>query len=204
MGDKIRKARILDDSIMPEIIKANESAELVISGDTVFIAQPGAKIILEGRLEVGTKSIIHNGRTSIIRMDKNSTLHIKGNVELYYGIDLFLMEGSSFEIGNGSYINKNAMLTIKDSIRIGEGCCISHWLCMLDSDHHRINGVDQTKPIIIGNHVWIGNHATILKGCEIGDGAVIAAGSVVTKSVPARTMVDGVPAKVIKKDIDWD
>lgn len=204
MSEEKKLPRVLDGSTMPEIVKVNESAELVISGDTVFVSEPGAKIILEGRLEIGAKSIINNGRTSILRMDKGSTLHIKGNVQLYYGIDLFMMEGASFEIGNGSYINRNAMLTIKESIKVGEGCAISHCLCLLDSDHHRINGVDQTNPIVIGNHVWIGTHVTILKGCEIGDGSVIAAGSVVTKSVPARTMVAGVPAKVIKSDIEWD
>ena len=47
MSKENKVLRILDSSIMPEIIKTNESAELVISGDTVFIAQPGAKIILD-------------------------------------------------------------------------------------------------------------------------------------------------------------
>ena len=55
----------------------------------------------------------------------------------------------------------------------------------------------------IGNHVWIGAKAMIMKGVNIGDGAIIAAGAVVTKDVPARCLVAGVPAKVIKTDIEW-
>ena len=50
----------------------------------------------------------------------------------------------------------------------------------------------------IDNNVWIATRATILKGVTIGDGAVIAAGAVVTKNVPAYTVVAGVPAKVIR------
>ena len=52
--------------------------------------------------------------------------------------------------------------------------------------------------IKIGKNVWIGSNATVLQGVSIGDGAVVAAGAVVTKDVPANTIVGGVPAKVIK------
>ncbi|WP_278853885.1 DapH/DapD/GlmU-related protein, partial [Thomasclavelia spiroformis] len=50
----------------------------------------------------------------------------------------------------------------------------------------------------IGKKVWIGSHATILPGVTIGDNAIVAAGAVVTKDVPANTVVGGVPAKIIK------
>lgn len=53
-------------------------------------------------------------------------------------------------------------------------------------------------PIHIGRNVWIGANATVLPGVTIGDHAVIAAGAVVTKDVPANTVVGGVPAKVIR------
>ena len=43
----------------------------------------------------------------------------------------------------------------------------------------------------------------ILPGITIGDGAIVAAGAVVTKDVPSRCMVAGVPAKVIKENVDW-
>nr|WP_281276226.1 DapH/DapD/GlmU-related protein [Flexivirga caeni] len=46
--------------------------------------------------------------------------------------------------------------------------------------------------------MWIGANATILPGVTIGDGAVVAAGAVVTKDVPARTVVGGVPARRIR------
>ncbi len=55
------------------------------------------------------------------------------------------------------------------------------------------------KRIKIGNDVWIGCNAVILGGVEVGDGAVVGAGAVVTKDVPAYTIVAGNPAKEIKK-----
>ena len=57
-------------------------------------------------------------------------------------------------------------------------------------------------PIIIGENCWIGSHVRICKGVTIGDNSVVAACSVVTKDVPANSIVAGNPAKVVKTDID--
>lgn len=54
------------------------------------------------------------------------------------------------------------------------------------------------SPVIIGNNVWIGDCAKILAGVKIGDGAIIGANAVVTHDVPEHTVVDGVPAKIIR------
>ncbi len=55
-------------------------------------------------------------------------------------------------------------------------------------------------PFVIEDNVWIGINSTILpKGVRIGYGAIVGAGSVVTKDVPAMTIVAGNPARIIKK-----
>ena len=56
-----------------------------------------------------------------------------------------------------------------------------------------------TKPVVIGDDVWIGANAVVLPGVTIGSHCVVAAGAVVTKDVPDHTLVGGVPAKLIKK-----
>ena len=53
-------------------------------------------------------------------------------------------------------------------------------------------------PIVIGKRVWLGSNVTVLPGVTIGDGAVVAAASVVTKDVPANSVVVGSPAKVVR------
>ncbi|MCQ2515275.1 MAG: hypothetical protein MJ094_00245 [Saccharofermentans sp.] len=75
----------------------------------------------------------------------------------------------------------------------------------MDSDAHKVIGNDnEAREISIGNHVWIGSRVTVLKGVSIGDGAIIAAGSVVTKDVPAHSMVAGCPARVVKEYVEWE
>jgi len=56
-----------------------------------------------------------------------------------------------------------------------------------------------TSPVVIADDVWIGANAVILPGVSIGRHAVVAAGAVVTKDVPAGTLVAGVPARIIKR-----
>jgi maltose O-acetyltransferase len=61
--------------------------------------------------------------------------------------------------------------------------------------------LEYSKPVTIGDDVWIGGGTIICPGVTIGNGAVIAAGSVVIHDVPDNVMVAGNPA-VIKKNID--
>ncbi len=60
------------------------------------------------------------------------------------------------------------------------------------------NIVTFTKPITVGSDVWIGGNVSILGGAKIGSNVVIAAGAVVTKDIPANSVVGGVPARVIR------
>ena len=73
----------------------------------------------------------------------------------------------------------------------------------MDNSWHETDPANDRKKIRIGNKVWFATNALILPGVTIGDGAIIAAGAVVTKDVPARCMVAGVPAKVIKENVKW-
>ena len=74
-----------------------------------------------------------------------------------------------------------------------------------DSNNHTIayEGYVKDAPVVICDKVWIGARATILCGVTIGEGSVVAAGSVVAKDVPAYCLVGGVPAKILKTDIEW-
>ena len=63
---------------------------------------------------------------------------------------------------------------------------------------------DEYAPIKIGNDVWIGARAVIIDGVSIGDGAIVAAGSIVTKDVPAYSVVGGIPARVLRNRFNPD
>lgn len=170
---------------------------------TKLILNRTSRISVSKGLILNDNMIKNNGRTTILRMDENSEL-IVDEVSIFYGGDIICFKNSKLEIGGG-YINSNVKIRCSESIKIGEDVAISHNVTIMDSDAHELNihGYKKTKPVNIGNHVWIGSGVMILKGVKIGEGAVIAAGSVVTHDVPNYCIAAGVPAKVIKQNITW-
>ena len=146
------------------------------------------------------------GKLCRITMLADSKLSIQGSVTLHRGTEILLHEGAHLSIANQSYLN-GANIDCSQEISIGEYCAIADRVRIIDNSFHPITEQGLTKssvaPIHIGNKVWIATNAIILPGVSIGDGAIIAAGAVVTKDVPARALVAGVPAKVVKENVDW-
>jgi acetyltransferase-like isoleucine patch superfamily enzyme len=91
-------------------------------------------------------------------------------------------------------------VTIGSHVNLAQGITVTALNHNFEESSKRIDeqGVT-TKPVIIGNDIWIGVNAVILPGVSIGDHSVVAAGAVVTKDVPPHSLVAGVPAKIIKK-----
>ena len=134
----------------------------------------------------------------------------------------WLVKGFTGSKSRGLYINRNA--TISRDIKIGNnsgigansviGKCTSIGdnvmmgpQCMIYTRNHRFDRVDipmnqqgmqDFKPVVIGNDVWIGARVTILPGVQIGNGCIIGAGAVVTKDLPDFAIGGGNPARVLK------
>ncbi|QHI68086.1 acyltransferase [Tichowtungia aerotolerans] len=111
---------------------------------------------------------------------------------------------SEIIIGKGTALSNNIALISCSKISIGTNCNIGDQVSIYDTDFHEIspetrnNSAGETLPIKIGMNVWIGSRVIILKGVDIGDHCVIAAGSIVTKSIPDRSLAAGIPAKIIR------
>ena len=108
--------------------------------------------------------------------------------------------GKNITVGKNVFINSDCKFQDQGGIFIDDGALIGHGVVLATLNHD----LDPEKrqqlhpaPIRIGKRVWIGANATVLPGVTIGDNAVVAAGAVVTKDVPADTIVGGVPAKQI-------
>lgn len=108
------------------------------------------------------------------------------------------------KIGRDSIISWGCYLDLQGTITIGNRVGLSPQISVITSSHsvgspsNRV-GELQALPVVIKDGAWIGVRCTILPGVTIHEGAVVAAGAVVTKDVPANTLVGGVPAKMIKK-----
>lgn len=117
----------------------------------------------------------------------------------------------NLSIGSNCSFGAYNHITCANRVTIGDSLLTGKWVTITDNSHGETDKptlgmrpmerpITSKGPVIIGNNVWIGDKATILPGVTIGDGAVIAANAVVTKDVPAYSVVGGNPARVIKNE----
>jgi acetyltransferase-like isoleucine patch superfamily enzyme len=113
---------------------------------------------------------------------------------------------SRIEIGEGTAIGDNFVISANELIKIGKRCLISWRVTILDHDHVTGRGIDPTKsgitkgePVIIGDNTYIGTGVVILRGVSIGENCVINANSVVMRSFEDHCVISGSPAKALIK-----
>lgn len=117
----------------------------------------------------------------------------------------------SLHIGDYVKISRNVLIDYCGEVRIGDYTMIAKNSMIFSHAHvfHKNRIFDDSwiipHKVDIGKYVFIGANCMILPGCaSIGDNAVIMPGSVVTKSVPANTVVRGNPAKKVRELMDWE
>lgn len=173
---------------------------------TLIIDKSGVLNVSGGRLKIGRTHGNIKCDFARVSIAKKGQLIISGSYSVYNRTEIWINENAVLHLSNG-YMNSDCRVICSERIEIGEGTFIGNGVVIRDDDQHQLmygdNEKSTIKPISIGKHVWIGQNAMILKGVTIGDGAVVAAGSVVTKDVPTGSLVAGIPATVIKKDVVW-
>lgn len=160
----------------------------------------------------------HLGSTARVHVyEKEGTLTIGARCAID-GLLILERAGSSITIGDDVSIGDRTLIHAAQSVIIENHVLIADEVIIRDHDAHglyfnqrreeRIRGrrgenryweVVQIKPVVIEEGVWIATRSIILKGVHIGKGAVIGAGSVVSKNVPAWSVVAGNPTQIIKQ-----
>lgn len=110
--------------------------------------------------------------------------------------------GKNIHFGRGVFVNAGCHFQDHGGVTLGDGCLVGHNVVFATLNHDLApenRAVMYPAPIVLGRNVWVGSNSTILQGVTIGDGAIIAAGAVVTKDVPANSIVGGVPATVLRR-----
>lgn len=160
-----------------------------------------APVFLRGATRVGPRVRTPGGPPRLINygfMSIGSDTRISSHV---VKVELCANEGAELVIGSGVHINYGVSVGATKSIRIGDRVRLGPYCRVVDSDFHDVYNralPAVPKPVVIEDDAWVGMFAVILPGVHIGKGAIIGSGAVVTKDVPAFTVVGGVPAKVLR------
>ena len=180
-GNSDRRIFILGDNNQITIGKGCKLTNIsfFISGNNnrIYISENCSGIDVEFHIEQNNNEIF---------IGKNTTMHGRGTRTVHFALD----EGTK--------------------IVVGEDCMFSNDIQIRSSDSHSIvdlqgKRLNSAKDIVIGNHCWIGLRSMLLKGTEIADNTMVAGGSICTKKYNEKNVIlAGNPAKVVKKNINWD
>ena len=93
---------------------------------------------------------------------------------------------------------------VEKSIKIGADCIIAWDVTISDSDWHNIDGSERIRDTTIGDRVWIAHGVSVLKGASIPNGCIVGAKSMVAAGTfPEKSLLAGIPAKVIRSNVEW-
>lgn len=179
------------------------AGQLYVAGDILpeHRSQPG-KIIAQ---KINQAPI--EDTKEIVRLEK--TLFGKTGEHLYVNPPVNVDYGRHVEIGENFYANMDCLFLDVNKIIIGDNVMVGPRVSFYTAGHPivadiRIEDLEFGLPIIVEDNVWIGGSAVILPGVTIGKNAIVGGGAVVTKDVPANSIVGGNPAKVIRMINDQD
>lgn len=182
--------------------------------------------LLKGKVDIHPSAILLDSAYFDYRTEEESK-RIFIDEESMIGCN-FIFESDSgvIKIGKRTFINAGTNIISINEIEIGDDVTIGWNIYIYDHDSHSLDyrfrkddierqredfyanrnfifskdwSTVKSAPVKICNKVWIGFNAIILKGVTIGEGAIVAAGAVVTKDIPAWTVVAGNPATIVKK-----
>lgn len=132
----------------------------------------------------------------------NESVTIQPTVQMDFGFNVHF-KGWSY-VNFGCTFLDTSPIIIGDAMFIAPGvifACSSH---PIDVEQRTVDGLEISKPIVVGDKVWIGAHATICGGVTIGEGSVVGANALVLHDIPAGVVAAGVPARVIRKITEAD
>lgn len=157
----------------------------------------------------------HVGKRFVIT-DRGMPL-VMGHLRVILGDDVAISAVTTFagskqaedpvlEIGDGTFIGYQSVITVGHRVSIGKHCMIASRTFIAGADNHPIDPIARrTEPepksalrsTVIEDDVWVATGSTVYKGVTIGRGSVVAGGSVVSRNVPPYTVVAGNPARVV-------
>ncbi|HEX8253459.1 MAG TPA: acyltransferase [Thermoanaerobaculia bacterium] len=159
-----------------------------------------ARVLRLRGASIGAKSSID----SHVRVRRPWCLTLGTRAEVEHDVFFKLVsDDARLNVGDYTFIGNGTQFDVLETVTVGAHTLIAPNVFITDHAHNAADGLrldeqgSSSAPVVIGDDVWIGTRAVILRGVTIGNGAVVGAGAVVTKDVPPRAIVAGVPAREI-------
>ena len=132
----------------------------------------------------------------------------KGKASIGHGSKISVR--GKLELGDKFNITAESTIVCAKEIRFGNDCLVSWDVLIMDSDEHPIYNkegecINEDRPIIVGNHVWIGCKCMLLKGAELPDNTILAAGTALRSAFHGEEqIIGGNPPAILKRDVHWE
>lgn len=151
------------------------------------------------------------GQKSYFYQDKSSKIFFGEKITICNAFHIRVNKNATLKLGNDLKVNSNFILSCDKEINIGDNSLIGWNVTIIDGDGHSIynlnsnNKYNLPKKIELEKKVWIASNVIILKGSFVRENSIISSGAIVSnKQSNSNVILGGVPAKVIKENINWE
>lgn len=176
----------------------------------------GLEIRIEGNdnlVQVDLPALFIESRI-IVKGDHNRVV-IGASKHTFREALIVVYDGGSFELGRDAYLNGDFKAFVMGKsglkVKIGEEFAAAAGCLIRCGDGHTVydaesgKAINEPEDIILGNHIWVGTRSMILKGSVLADNTVVGAMSLVNKKfVNGGCLIAGLPAREIRRGINWD
>ncbi|WP_210498301.1 acyltransferase [Vibrio crassostreae] len=216
-----RLLRVLDERIEKALNRAKKKRKYInLSPECSELKLPSsAKLI--GAVEIKT---LNNKKDNTVTVGENTVLNnvlidfcgsdcnVKfGDNVRFTGHIIVSGDNRSVRIGDRTNARGVYILAREANVSIGEDCLLSREIELRTTDVHKIYSSESGKrlnevksDLVIEDKVWVAAGVLVTKNVKVGKGSVIGARSLVTKDVPRKTVVGGIPARIIHENITWE
>ena len=205
----VRKASFSPTRIWQEA-RANGFLRIARRHPQVRLLNGMSRAIVKGRMNLGGDVLMGVSGTSICRrcetllyVDRRGLLKVRGNFALGQGSQMIV--SGTMDIGAESGFNEDAYVWCENRIVLGRDVRAGRGVTIRDTNGHWMNfpAFRISKPIVIGDHVWLCDECKIMPGASVGSGSVVGSRAVVQGVVPPNSLVIGNPAKIVCSNVEW-
>lgn len=200
------KIKISDSSLWYMTVRLSKNANVSLCKATVrrsaFNVSGEGNVVCAENVAMDNCEIRISGTSNTVTIEPHCI--IRNSVIVVNGNNCRVTIGESTRVGSMYMV----CMGQDNYISVGQDCMIADNIDIWATDSHPIfndNGeiCNPSKPVSIGNHVWLGKHAKVLKGVTIHDNAIIGMNAMVTTDVPEGALAVGAPCIVVKNNVNW-